>query len=58
MGPLPSFTEAVAPGKVSCATPSAELFSQNVAVASQKRTIPAVMGDPPEVTVAVRIMGV
>ena len=58
MGPLPIFTDAVEPGKVSCAIPNAELFSQNVAVASQKRTIPAVTGELPEVTVAVRMIGV
>jgi hypothetical protein len=58
MGPLPIFTDAVAPGKVSCARPNAELFSQNVAVASQKRTVPAVIGEPPDVTVAVRVIGV
>jgi hypothetical protein len=58
IGPLPSFTDAVAPGKVNCATPNAELFSQNVAVASQNRTIPAVIGEPPDVTVAVKMIGV
>ena len=51
-------TDAVEPGKVSCATPNAELFSQKVAVASQNRTIPAVIGEPPEATVAVKMMGV
>ena len=58
MGPLPIFTDAVAPGEVSWATPNAELFSQNAAVASQNNTIPAVTGEPPEVTVAVRMIGV
>jgi hypothetical protein len=58
MVPLPIFTDAVAPGEVSCARPNAELFSQNTAVASQNKTIPAVMGELPEVTVAVRMIGV
>jgi hypothetical protein len=46
---------------VSCATPRAELLSQNVTEAGQKITNPAVTGEVGvfnRVTVAVRIMGV
>jgi hypothetical protein len=50
--------EAVAAGKVNWAIPKAELFSQYFAVASQKSTNPAVIGEFPAVTVAVRMIGV
>jgi hypothetical protein len=57
-GPLPTFTTAVAVDDVNCTVASEEFVSQFVAVTAQNITRPLLTGDPPDVTVAVRTIGV